>query len=443
MPRFFVKYILALYFQIFRMNHSYSCILLLLFSFGSYAQTFSFIPETNADHQINSAINFNDNKNFGFDFRTEDNIVFSENGVTTTAPTYFSANVPEDNYQISITFYAPKEDAYVTVKAESRRLMVDQLLIPKETAKTVSFNVHLHYPAIANTEEQVSLKSRELTTLNWDEKLTLEFAENTTIQSITITPTSQITTIYLAGDSTVTDQDLEPWASWGQFFTNYINTKAVVANYAASGASLQSFYGRKRLKKILSKIKKGDYLLIEFGHNDEKIKGKTNGAYGLYTEMLATYITEARKKGAIPVLLTPTQRRFFKGESLQPTHGNFSDAMRRVARQMQVPLIDLTQITTAMYKSWGNETSRKAFVQYPANTFPGQDKKLEDNTHFNSFGANEIALAVVQEIKNQNLPLVLFLKENISDYNPNKPHHIENWTLPMSPRFESEKPYGN
>ncbi len=435
--------ILALNFQYFRMMYRYLSILLLLTTFSVKSQTFSFTTKNKADHHITSGVSYIENQKFGFDFHTEKDILFSENGATTTAPTYFSVNLPEDNYQISITFCAPEKTSEVTVKAESRRLMVDQLQIPAGTKETVTFNVHLHYTEIDGANYKMELKSREVGILNWDNKLTLEFSEGVTIENINIQPLNSVTTLFLAGDSTVTDQDLEPWASWGQFFTNYINNKAVVGNYASSGASLPSFKGQKRLEKILSELKKGDYVLIEFGHNDEKIKGEGNGAYGLYTNLLKEYITKVRAKGGNPVLLTPTQRRFFENGKLKPTHGDFPNAMRKVAKELNVPLIDLTKLTTDMYESWGDENSRNAFVQYPANTFPGQTEKLEDNTHFNTFGANEIALAIVQEIKNQHLDLVEFLKPNIPNYNPKKPNQIADWTLPMSPRFESEKPYGN
>ncbi|MBD0833739.1 rhamnogalacturonan acetylesterase [Aestuariibaculum sediminum] len=272
----------------------------------------------------------------------------------------------------------------------------------------------------------------------------MEFLGNPAVQSINITPVTNITTIFLAGDSTVTDQDLEPWASWGQFFTNYVTEEVVIANYAESGSTLSGFKGVKRLDKILSLMKPGDYLYIEFAHNDEKQKGEGIGPWQSYTNSLKEYITKAREKGGIPILCTPTQRRAFNSDgSLKETHGDFPAAMRKVAKEMNVPLIDITKMTTDMYEAWGVEPSRNAFVQYPANTFPGQTKKLEDNTHFNSFGANEIAKCVVQGIKDLNLDLVKFLRPNIPIYDPKNPDNIKDWEVPMSTRFEIKKPEGN
>ena len=117
--------------------------------------------------------------------------------------------------------------------------------------------------------------------------------------------------------------------------------------------------------------------------------------------------------------------------------------MRAVAEKLNVPLIDLTKITTNLYERWGDAISRKAFVQYPAHTFPGQDEKLEDNTHFNNFGANEIALCILNGIKENNLKLIAYFKANVPEYTPENPNLFLNWKVPISNRFEVKKPDGN
>src|SRR5690606_18255733 len=119
------------------------------------------------------------------------------------------------------------------------------------------------------------------------------------------------------------------------------------------------------------------------------------------------------------------------------------DAMRAVAQKNNIALIDITKMTTVLYEAWGDEVSRKSFVQYPANTFPGQEKALDDNINFNIFGANEIALCVVKGIRELDIPLQKQIKKETLDYNPNKPNFISSWTLPMSARFEIAKPDGN
>ncbi|WP_228520700.1 rhamnogalacturonan acetylesterase [Flavobacterium sp. JLP] len=408
----------------------------LLFQFGTALKT-------SKAKIINNALVYNSTLGYGFDFNSVSNVKINSNSFSVEKPTYFSVKLPEGNYQIEVLLGSSEKESNVTIKAESRRLMLDQLFIKKGKTVTKIFNVNVRNPKI-DDNINVTLKDREKDILDWDDKLTLEFLGEASIQSIKITPKDNLTVVYLAGDSTVTDQDVEPWASWGQFITNYFDDSVVVSNYAYSGSALSSFKAGNRLKKILTQIKKGDYLFVEFGHNDEKIKGEGNGAWGSYSILLTEFVQSAKDKGAIPVLVTPTQRRFFnENGTLKETHGEFPDAMRAVAQKNKIALIDITKITTELYEAWGDEPSRKAFVQYPANTFPGQEKALDDNTHFNSFGANEIALCVLSGIRELDIPLKKQIKKEIPNYNPKKPNSISNWTLPMSARFEISKPDGN
>ncbi|AVR45627.1 rhamnogalacturonan acetylesterase [Christiangramia fulva] len=391
---------------------------------------------------ITSPVTFKNERNNGFDFKTSGNVQLHKEGFTAAKPVYFSTRVPEGNYKVEVILGSSQQASKTTIKAESRRIMDVGTEIPKGKELIKIFNVNVRKPQIKN-DQKVSLKSRELDDLDWDDKLTLEFSGNVAVKRVSISPAPDVKTIFLAGDSTMTDQDIEPWASWGQMIPQYFNDEVVIANHAFSGASLASFKGRKRLEKIMEQIKPGDYLVIGFAHNDEKRTGEGIGPWQSYTELLKEFVNSAKEKEANPILITPTQRRHFKDGELQPTHGDYPDAIRKVAEQMNIPLIDFTKMTTEMYNSWGDEISRKAFVQYPAGTFPGQNKKLEDNTHFNAFGANEIALAFIHGIREQNLELEKYLKPETPYYNPEKPNLLSSWTVPMSPRFESIKPDGN
>ncbi|APA00871.1 rhamnogalacturonan acetylesterase [Flavobacterium commune] len=392
---------------------------------------------------LNKSVSYDSATGYGFDFNTVVNVKVNKNSFATEKPTYFSVKVPEGNYQVTVTFGSKTKSTTTTIKAESRRLFLDQQVLKKGETTTKVFNVNVRTSKI-DEKSQIQLKDRDLGQLNWDEKLTLEFLGTVEIKSISITPITNVKTVYLAGDSTVTDQDLEPWASWGQFITNYFDQNVVVANYAVSGATLRSFKASLRLKKVLSIIKPGDYLIVEFAHNDEKEKGEGIGPWDSYSASIREYVQAARDKGAIPILITPVQRRAFNADgTLKPTHGDYPDAMRKVAQEMNVPLVDITKLTTTLYESWGDEPSRKAFVQYPANTFPGQKEKLEDNTHFNSFGANEIALCVMKGLRDLNSPLAQYFLKEVPQYNPNQPNAFAKWTLPMSNRFEIVKPDGN
>ena len=392
---------------------------------------------------LNNSISYDSSLGYGFDFNTAKNVKLNSDSFSIDTPVYFSVQLPEGNYQVSVIYGSAIRSTNTTIKAESRRLMLDQHQLKKGEANTKIFNVNVRTPKISETAA-IKLKDRDLGQLNWDEKLTLEFLGTVAIKSISIVPIEDVTTVYLAGDSTVTDQDLEPWASWGQFITNYFDKNIVVANYAASGLTLRSFKASLRLEKVLSVIKAGDYLIVEFAHNDEKEKGEGIGPWESYSASIRQYVQAARDKGAFPILITPVQRRAFNGDgTLRPTHGDYPDAMRKVAQEMNVPLVDITKLTTTLYESWGDEPSRKAFVQYPANTFPGQKEKLEDNTHFNSFGANEIALCVIKGLRDLNSPLAHYILKEVPQYHPNHPNAFAKWTLPMSKRFEIVKPDGN
>jgi len=237
----------------------------LVFQFGTSKKT----KET----LIKTALVYDSNTGYGFDSNSASNVKINSNSFSITKPTYFSVKVPEGNYQIEVVLEGSAKESNVTIKAESRRLMLQEFPIKKGQKITQVFNVNVRNIKI-DGQTNISLKDREKEIFNWDDKLTLEFLGETAVQSIKITPKNNVTVLYLAGDSTVTDQDVEPWASWGQFITNYFDDTVVVANYAYSGSSLSSFKGANRLKKILSLLKKGDYLFVEFGHNDEKIKGE-------------------------------------------------------------------------------------------------------------------------------------------------------------------------
>lgn len=405
------------------------------FNFGEKANSKSGVV-------INKAIAYTDATDYGFDFDSDKNVTFDKKSISATKPFYFSVKLPEGNYSVEVVL-GGNNNALTTVNTESRRLMLREIKTKPNEFVTQRFIVNVR-TAKFDTNKSINLKPGEISGLNWDDKLTLEFLGNPSIQSIKITPVSKIRTLFIAGDSTVTDQNNEPWGSWGQYFPAYLNTDVVVANYACSGLALSSFKSGNRLEKILYLMQPGDYLFIEFGHNDEKAKGEGKGAWGQYTTLMKEFVTRARKKGGIPVLITPTQRRRFGDDGkLIPTHGEFPDAMRKVAQELQVPLIDVTNMTTSMYESWGDAVSKKAFVHYPANTFPGQTKALADNTHFNSFGAHEVAKCVVQGIKDLGLDIAKNIKATVPNYDPKKPSQPSEWTVPASIRFETTKPDGN
>ncbi len=390
-------------------------------------------------------------KGYGFDFGSVVNSVdragkdaLKSDYITSTKPFYFSVNLPEGNYNITITFGDLKEATATTVKAESRRLMLENIVTKPGEFITKTFTINRKERQI-NTTQKVSLKDRELTKLDWDDKLTFEF-NNTkpTVVAMEIAKATDAITVYLAGNSTVVNQDDEPWAAWGQMIPAFFKPGVSIANHAESGLTLGSFLGSRRLEKVLSVIKPGDYLFIEFGHNDQKDKGANDGAWKSYTERLKLFISEAKKKGAIPVVVTSTARRNFDSTGKNANSlGDFPAAARKAAADENVALIDLNAMSSLFYEALGPNDSKKAFVHYPANSYPGQTKPLADNTHFNPYGAYELAKCIVQGIKQNNLGLAKFLVDANTTFNPSKPDDVATWHWYESPKSTVVKPDGN
>ena len=364
---------------------------------------------------------------------------------TSDRPFSFAVAVPDGNYRVTVTLGARKRVGQTVVRAESRRHFVDLVTTRKGRYESVSFVVNKHSPVI-NGQERVKLKPREVGYKNWDDSLTLSFCGPApAVQRIRIEPDTTATTVFLCGNSTVVDQEEEPWASWGQMIPRWFTSQVAVANYAESGLSCTSFLAQLRLDKILSQLKKGDYVIVEFGHNDEKEKKAGDGAWYSYSRNLKIFVDRVREAGGTIIFCTPTARRFFNEDhhTIRNTHGDYPEAMKTVACREQVPVIDLTTLSTAFYEALGEEGSKKSLVHYPANTFPGQDKPLADNTHFNPFGAWEIAKMVVMGLKQNGCPLISALRNDWQDFDPACPDNPDAFVWYMSTGSSLVKPDGN
>ena len=318
--------------------------------------------------KVTSETLFNDEQGYGYDLQP------AWDGKS-NQPFFFSVNVPDGNYKVTVTLGSKDSAGNTTVRAESRRLFIENLPTKKGEMITESFTVNKRNMKISE-REKVKIKAREKNKLNWDDKLTLEFnGDAPRITSLAIERADKVPTIFLCGNSTVVDYDNEPWAAWGQMFPRWFTDQVAIANYAESGESANTFIGAGRLKKALTQMKKGDYLFMEFGHNDQKQKGPGKGAFYSFMYNLKIYIDEARSRGAYPVLVTPTQRRRFdKNGKIVNTHLDYPDAIRWLAAKENVPLIDLNEISRTLYEAMGEDGPKHAFVHYPANTYPGQTK---------------------------------------------------------------------
>ncbi len=360
-------------------------------------------------------------------------------------PFSYAVAVADGNYKVTVTLGSKKRVGQTVVRAESRRHYTDLITTKKGKFEEITFVVNKHQPKIEG-DKVVKLKPRELSYKNWDDSLTLSFCGPApAVERIRIESVKEVTTVFLCGNSTVVDQEDEPWASWGQMITRWFTPQVAIANYAESGLSCTTFLAQLRLDKILTQLKPGDYVIVEFGHNDEKEKKAGDGAWYSYSRNLKIFADRAREAGGNIIFCTPTARRFFNDDhkTIKNTHGDYPEAMKTVARRENVPVIDLTAMSTAFYEALGEEGSKRSLVHYPANTFPGQDKPLADNTHFNPYGACEIAKMVVMGLKQIGCPLTKHLRSDWQDFDPSQPDDPDKFIWYMSTGSNLTKPDGN
>ena len=243
---------------------------------------------------------------------------------------------------------------------------------------------------------------------DWDNKLTVEIVSpHAALRSIEISAAPAAATVFIAGDSTVTDRDGGGDVSWGQLLSRFFKPGVAVSNHAQSGETLKSFANALRLDKILSQMKKGDYLFMQFGHNDSKdswpqtyVEPETT-----YKAYLEVYIAEARSRGATPVLVTPMDRGVRGTGAPTHGHGGYPQAMREVAAEEHVPLIDLYNMSIVFYENAGVDAA----------------KILADGTHSTAYGGYEFAKCIVMGIKQEKLDLANFIVDDFKDFDPAHP----------------------
>ena len=219
--------------------------------------------------------------------------------------------------------------------------------------------------------------------------------------------------VYLIGDSTMAQKqpDKFPETGWGMALQQFFKDNVEIKNHAVNGRSTKSFINEGRWLKVVDELKKGDYVFIQFGHNDEKSQDSSRfvNPYSGYRANLTKFVNEAREKGTIPILLTSVVRRNFNEfGSLIDTHGAYTEVTRSVAHEMNVPLIDMNILTEQLVISYGPEKSKKLYMWVKPGDKNYPDGR-QDDTHFNNEGAETVAGLAVQEIKKQNLPLAKFL----------------------------------
>ncbi|GAA4300177.1 rhamnogalacturonan acetylesterase [Nibribacter koreensis] len=215
-------------------------------------------------------------------------------------------------------------------------------------------------------------------------------------------------TVFLIGDSTISIKETRayPETGWGMPFVHFFDSTVTVHNYAKNGRSTRTFLEENRWQPVLTNLKAGDYVFIQFGHNDEVPTKKSYTTEADYKANLVRFISDTRKKKGNPVLITPAARRKFDASGkVEETHAVYSALVRTVAQQQKVPLIDLDKKSQALLQQYGPEFSKKLFVHLQPEEHPNYPQGKQDDTHFNELGAREMAQLVLAEIKYLKLEL--------------------------------------
>lgn len=225
-------------------------------------------------------------------------------------------------------------------------------------------------------------------------------------------------TAHLVGDSTVCiwPTNVAPKMGWGQVFQGFFNSAGIAVNdKAISGTSSKSFYNSSTWAGVRNSLRAGDYVFIQFGHNDEKAGSGHTDPFTTYQQVLTSFINDTKAKGAFPILVTPVERNLWSNGRITASHGSYPEAMRQLAAAQRVPLIDLTALSTAKYQSLGQSfTTTRVFMNLSPGQFPNYPNGNKDNTHFQQNGATIIAQLVVGAIRSnsasQMRTLASFLK---------------------------------
>ncbi len=238
----------------------------------------------------------------------------------------------------------------------------------------------------------------------------------TLVFSVFVVAQKKTIVVYLAGDSTMAEKlpEKRPETGWGEKLQQYFDVEKVkIENHAQNGRSTKTFIAENRWQTVIDKLKKGDFVFIEFGHNDEsKDKGERYTPPADFKRNLERMIGDVRAKKAFPILLTPVvRRRFDKDGKFYDTHGEYPNLTRSAAKELKVSLIDMHRASEKLLIEAGAEKSKKLFLILQPNESLNYPNGLDDNTHFSPLGAEEMARLAVAELKKSKINLRKYLKK--------------------------------
>jgi lysophospholipase L1-like esterase len=398
------------------------------FDFGAPAATAGRIALTKVEP-------YSTERGYGFEGSPQLKFVGAAGGggdhyLTSDKPFFFSMDVPEGNYRVTVAFGAKDLPSDTTVKAELRRLMLEKVHTDPGETVTKSFIVNVRTPQYPGG--RVRLKAPRESVQEawaWDSRITLEFNNaHPVIRSVEVEKVD-VPTVYILGDSTSCDQSREPYCSWGQMFTRFFKDDIAIANHGESGESVGSSNGAHRFDKILSLIKPGDYFITQFGHNDMK-----GTAPEVYKAGLVKWVAAIKAKGATPIIVTPVSRYSFSNGVITNSLKEFPQAARDAAKESGAGLVDLTEMSKSMYEAMGPEAAHQLFEH--------QNGKY-DGTHHSPYGAYQIAQCVIEGIRKSNPGLAGHLVADYKPFDITHPQKESDFAVPPTPLATSETPFGN
>ena len=352
----------------------------------------------------------------------------------------FSVDLPEGNYKVTVTLGDSEEPSRATIKSENRRLMAENVSTRAGQYAVCEFLVDVRTPQLSpgNTmklnSREWDVDAGEALTPTWDDKLTLWFSgERPAVCSIEIEPTADdVLRVFLIGDSTVTDGG----GSWGAMLPRWLKMPVVVSNHAESGQTMKMFRLSRRWEKMIRQVRPGDYVLMQFGHNDSKSSGHDamwpdedeagewavthSDALTDYVWMLATNAVEIRRRGGIPVIVSPMTRIDRQtGRENNRSHGDYPEGCRRAAELAGCALIDLNAMSVELMNALSPEAVRACYT---------------DATHSTPYGGYLFSRCIVEGIRAAVPDLARYLADDAGAFDPGRPEPSPaDFALPADP----------
>ena len=375
--------------------------------------------------QVKANTKYSDSQGYGFESGTVSSVDrlwdddLTTDFLTAKGDMVFSVALPQGNYEVTFILGDGENESETTVWAENRKLMLDRITLAGGVFSRQTVSLRRMETRSMDGSVTMSIKDREKDYRTWDKKLTFVISGKApAVAGIEIKRNDNVTTLWLCGNSTVVDQITAPWAGWGQMAPGFFKSTLAIANYAESGLTASGFYSMKRLAKILAEVKKGDFVTVQFAHNDQKNQNDVNN----YEATLTKYANEIKAKGAIPLFVTSTAR---QNETDPKTAvGGLPERMRALGKKLGVTVLDLNQHSITLGKALGG--NKEKMYMYTAS----------DKTHFCEYGAYELARANIEEIKAKVPELAKHLRDDHEAFNSSKPDPLDVLTRAKTPITE-------